>query len=108
MSYLLSLVLCLSFFFFFFLMIRRPPRSTLFPYTTFFRSCMSNLAEMAAQMKRAGGAFEVRGADDLAERWVELLADRDLCIRAGKLAAQMAGARDEAFTRNLILAERYL
>src|SRR3712207_9061912 len=25
-------------FFFFFLMIRRPPRSTLFPYTTFFRS----------------------------------------------------------------------
>src|SRR5258707_5492058 len=29
------------FFFFFFLMIRRPPRSTLFPYTTLFRS--SNL-----------------------------------------------------------------
>src|SRR6202041_3835463 len=28
----------LSFFFFFFLMIRRPPRSTLFPYTTLFRS----------------------------------------------------------------------
>src|SRR6266540_6544962 len=26
------------FFFFFFLMIRRPPRSTLFPYTTLFRS----------------------------------------------------------------------
>src|SRR5688572_31971019 len=28
-------------FFFFFLMIRRPPRSTLFPYTTLFRSCAS-------------------------------------------------------------------
>src|SRR5256885_11462784 len=28
----------LPFFFFFFLMIRRPPRSTLFPYTTLFRS----------------------------------------------------------------------
>src|SRR2546430_3889202 len=28
----------LSFFCFFFLMIRRPPRSTLFPYTTLFRS----------------------------------------------------------------------
>src|SRR5260370_10164299 len=27
-----------STFFFFFLMIRRPPRSTLFPYTTLFRS----------------------------------------------------------------------
>src|SRR5256884_2517089 len=32
-SFLLSLIL-----FFFFLMIRRPPRSTLFPYTTLFRS----------------------------------------------------------------------
>src|SRR3989449_428488 len=31
-----SLLFC--FFFFFFLMIRRPPRSTLFPYTTLFRS----------------------------------------------------------------------
>src|SRR2546429_4294801 len=30
-----SLFVC----FFFFLMIRRPPRSTLFPYTTLFRSC---------------------------------------------------------------------
>src|SRR6266496_6627399 len=27
-------------FFFFFLMIRRPPRSTLFPYTTLFRSLL--------------------------------------------------------------------
>src|ERR1035438_10754280 len=30
--------LCSSCFLFFFLMIRRPPRSTLFPYTTLFRS----------------------------------------------------------------------
>src|SRR5260221_5519021 len=28
----------MHFYFFFFLMIRRPPRSTLFPYTTLFRS----------------------------------------------------------------------
>src|SRR2546429_4649722 len=33
----------LSFFFFFFLMIRRPPRSTLFPYTTLFRSDIARL-----------------------------------------------------------------
>src|SRR5438045_1726492 len=32
------LILCSLFLFFFFLMIRRPPRSTLFPYTTLFRS----------------------------------------------------------------------
>src|SRR2546427_12711934 len=31
------------FLFFFFLMIRRPPRSTLFPYTTLFRSCQSRV-----------------------------------------------------------------
>src|SRR5438093_7038523 len=31
----------ISVFFFFFLMIRRPPRSTLFPYTTLFRSSAS-------------------------------------------------------------------
>src|SRR2546430_9008109 len=30
-------------FFFFFLMIRRPPRSTLFPYTTLFRSVVRAL-----------------------------------------------------------------
>src|SRR6202166_5322105 len=32
---------CKSLFFFFFLMIRRPPRSTLFPYTTLFRSLIT-------------------------------------------------------------------
>src|SRR5690348_18513020 len=36
--YFLSLFFVFFFFFFFFLMIRRPPRSTLFPYTTLFRS----------------------------------------------------------------------
>src|SRR5208283_5911416 len=34
----LALDFVLTGFFFFFLMIRRPPRSTLFPYTTLFRS----------------------------------------------------------------------
>src|SRR5687768_18290004 len=33
-----SYLVFVFFFFFFFLMIRRPPRSTLFPYTTLFRS----------------------------------------------------------------------
>src|SRR2546422_2187477 len=35
------LMLKLFVFLFFFLMIRRPPRSTLFPYTTLFRSLLS-------------------------------------------------------------------
>src|SRR5437773_6659088 len=40
--------------FFFFLMIRRPPRSTLFPYTTLFRSLKA--LELAAQEARYGAA----------------------------------------------------
>src|SRR3712207_7552301 len=35
------------FFFFFFLMIRRPPRSTLFPYTTLFRSLGADIVNMS-------------------------------------------------------------
>src|SRR5688572_31229216 len=38
LHFILSFCFFFIFFFFFFLMIRRPPRSTLFPYTTLFRS----------------------------------------------------------------------
>src|SRR2546421_4967618 len=41
------------FFFFFFLMIRRPPRSTLFPYTTLFRSLVSVTQNMCHTSRRA-------------------------------------------------------
>src|SRR5208337_5134574 len=43
--YVYLLFLFFYFFFFFFLMIRRPPRSTLFPYTTLFRYLGSGLIE---------------------------------------------------------------
>src|SRR6266566_5601632 len=39
------------FFFFFFLMIRRPPRSTLFPYTTLFRSSCGSCASRFATVE---------------------------------------------------------
>src|SRR2546430_10051714 len=39
------------FFLFFFLMIRRPPRSTLFPYTTLFRSAAAGPKRTAQAMK---------------------------------------------------------
>src|SRR5437588_11478090 len=45
-------------FFFFFLMIRRPPRSTLFPYTTLFRSeSILSLALLSRLRHRRGGRF---------------------------------------------------
>src|SRR5690242_21900577 len=39
------LLLVVVFLLFFFLMIRRPPRSTLFPYTTLFRSGLGGVLE---------------------------------------------------------------
>src|SRR3712207_9409154 len=45
--------------FFFFLMIRRPPRSTLFPYTTLFRSGGSDVASTNACA--AGSRAMLRG-----------------------------------------------
>src|SRR5215468_2791854 len=54
LSYLTSVVRCLGFLmffcFFFFLMIRRPPRSTLFPYTT---SSDLSAAELAAALRKS-------------------------------------------------------
>src|SRR5256885_15278232 len=49
-----SLLFC--FFVFFFLMIRRPPRSTLFPYTTLFRSLVAGHRRPARQPARSGAA----------------------------------------------------
>src|SRR5260370_7276565 len=44
------------FLFFFFLMIRRPPRSTLFPYTTLFRSLFRKLLRGVAACETTGEA----------------------------------------------------
>src|SRR2546429_10020687 len=51
------------FFFFFFLMIRRPPRSTLFPYTTLFRSPRRLRRAVKATMR-----FETKPGETLRPR----------------------------------------
>src|SRR5947208_16673389 len=48
-------------FFFFFLMIRRPPRSTLFPYTTLFRSPPGNGTAPGHPSRRARTASRKEG-----------------------------------------------
>src|SRR5260221_3266742 len=50
----------LDFFFFFFLMIRRPPRSTLFPYTTLFRSLGRPARVLRAGCCRSGACTVCR------------------------------------------------
>src|SRR4030095_12411267 len=49
------MLMCSLFVFFFFLMIRRPPRSTLFPYTTLFRSPADAPAEDLSSAPAASG-----------------------------------------------------
>src|SRR2546427_9053468 len=61
----------LSFLFFFFLMIRRPPRSTLFPYTTLFRS-LRDLAHQSFTLvgephHRRGGPVPFRSEEHTSE-----------------------------------------
>src|SRR5258708_16559385 len=47
--------------FFFFLMIRRPPRSTLFPYTTLFRSIFASRDTLKGGVTRSEGSCEASG-----------------------------------------------
>src|SRR3989441_11682777 len=81
------------FFFFFFLMIRRPPRSTLFPYTTLFRSPHAQgvrPAVRAGQTTRRGG-----DADGAPQRGVGLQRRRAQSHggHARRRAAPQAGGR---------------
>src|SRR6266702_5848918 len=53
------MLFCKTTTYFFFLMLRRPPRSTLFPYTTLFRSCAGlPHRHRAAHRRRRAGAQE--------------------------------------------------
>src|SRR6266511_5749882 len=61
---------------FFFLMIRRPPRSTLFPYTTLFRSCPSGVPGTS---RGPGGAGEGRPRSE--EHTSELQSRENLVCR---------------------------
>src|SRR5207253_10007493 len=51
---------CVMFFLFFFLMIRRPPRSTLFPYTTLFRSWIHTWIIRSRACSRSGRGWAGR------------------------------------------------
>src|SRR2546425_8442507 len=54
-------------------MIRRPPRSTLFPYTTLFRS---RNAVDTEEIEGLQGAIDIRCADERRERLLHLHDDR--------------------------------
>src|SRR5438874_3061012 len=60
-------------------MIRRPPRSTLFPYTTLFRSLQDGHSER--QVSSAMGRCRRRASDRSEEHTSELQSRRDLVCR---------------------------
>src|SRR5438874_7159956 len=69
----------LTFLFFFFFMVRRPPRSTLFPYTTLFRSLQADR-----------GLFGLDGADD-PRRWAR---GRPRAHRSEEHTSELQSRRD--------------
>src|SRR2546422_3317487 len=93
---------------FFFLMIRRPPRSTLFPYTTLFRSYDGSVAALEQAFAQFAGRARrvIAGGDDAgalrvvsavrAPVWrVGLGADVDVRIADAQLDEQGSTARIE-------------
>src|ERR1051326_1488051 len=87
---------------FFFLMIRRPPRSTLFPYTTLFRSGQDRrgwTARRTAERAARGADRGQAGADrTIGRRRADL--SRSHCVRVAEVA--IFGAASEAFSRRNI------
>src|SRR2546426_10225298 len=74
--------------FLFFLMIRRPPRSTLFPYTTLFRSVTLDIVDTGQDPDRAKAGF-----DKLAGEGVKLI--------IGPQSSSEVAARSEEHTSEL-------
>src|SRR4030066_1002991 len=64
--------------FFFFLMIRRPPRSTLFPYTTLFRSVLALTKKL---VELHGGNIRVESEHRSEEHTSELQSHLNLVCR---------------------------
>src|SRR5256886_16370749 len=82
-----SLTVHIASFFFFFLMIRRPPRSTLFPYTTLFRSRVPDHG--GYDLRSPGPVCAIQGDH---ERVARLGAIRSAWLEHGCLSVEHRGA----------------
>src|SRR5450755_2857666 len=82
-------------FFFFFLMIRRPPRSTLFPYTTLFRSAAA-VARWTGQGRKVSYLLATRGEARSEEHTSELQSPVHLVCRLLLEKKKHEGGHDHA------------
>src|SRR2546428_12271535 len=89
-SFLAALVFWFSSFFFF-LMIRRPPRSTLFPYTTLFRSIG---LRRAARRGRANLRSKRRGRGRHARQQSNRMDNRELSKRSEEHTSELQSRSD--------------
>src|SRR5437016_14576196 len=76
-------------------MIRRPPRSTLFPYTTLFRSFAQSVVGVETVGLEFRGPFEFSLSQDLLSEAREV--DGEVRARRGGVRLQAHGILEEAF-----------
>src|SRR3712207_7179773 len=93
-------------------MIRRPPRSTLFPYTTLFRSLVRTDAPTAANAENLAPAFlegleRLYGGTRLAAQELEgvLVEAPDGALWRAEDLARCRGARPERFDRVVVAVD---
>src|SRR3712207_5693520 len=76
-----NITLLSRYLFFFFLMIRRPPRSTLFPYTTLFRSAARSIADAGLTALRSRMAVVDGDGERPLDKWESSPTDHGLdCV----------------------------
>src|SRR3712207_8702854 len=81
-------------------MIRRPPRSTLFPYTTLFRSGADGADPRRAGRAHAKGIVRREHLDVRLHRWLVLERGRHVLVDALEVLAEVLGdQRDRKSTR---------
>src|ERR1035437_2590153 len=68
-------------------MIRRPPRSTLFPYTTLFRAARRRRARQLAAPLDPGAVARLRGMQGASYRRLRTVSDDQLAIGPGDRSA---------------------
>src|SRR5438270_10498551 len=86
-----------SFFNFFFLMIRRPPRSTLFPYTTLFRSSRPAARCSSVSCCSSRCRFCTRSEEHTSDSSHSQISYAVFCLKKKKrLAKKLSGRRESA------------
>src|SRR5437762_6399262 len=104
--HLISLFAFCFYIFFFFLVLRPPPRSTLFPYTTLFRSAPEEIKTLVVRAlsdnERGLGQYEVRMHDDALE-FLAQVSDGDArrALAALEIGVLSSHDRPVEFTREL-------